>query len=130
MLGLDTNILLRYHLQDHPEQSARAIQIVEHQCTPERPGFVAIPVLTEYYWTLRHSYKYSAEELAGLIEILLVADNIVVEHADAIWHAIVLSRQGFGFADALIGYLARKHNCSTTLTFDQKAARMAEFTAG
>ncbi len=52
MIGLDTNVLVRYLTQDDPQQSARANNLIETQCTKNEPGWIALIVLCELVWVL------------------------------------------------------------------------------
>ena len=58
MIGLDTNVLVRYLTQDDPQQSARANNLIETQCTKNEPGWIALIVLCELVWVLRGAYNY------------------------------------------------------------------------
>ncbi len=72
MIGLDTNVLVRYLAQDDQEQSALATQVLESLDEAER-GFVSLVVLVELQWVLRRAYRMSASEVAGIVERLLRA---------------------------------------------------------
>ncbi len=47
MIGIDTNVLVRYIAQDHATQSARATRLLEQECSPATPGFIGLVVLLE-----------------------------------------------------------------------------------
>ncbi|MYL06955.1 MAG: type II toxin-antitoxin system VapC family toxin [Gemmatimonadales bacterium] len=58
MIGLDTNILVRFITRDDRELAAAATQLIESRCTAETPGHVCVPVLVELVWVLRRGYRY------------------------------------------------------------------------
>lgn len=128
MIGLDTNILIRYFTQDDPIQSARATLLIERQLTEQRPGFLSVVVMVETVWVLDRAYRLPADEIAAAIERILQADVFVVENEQEVFTAMIALKEGRGsFADALISALATKAACSFTATFDHKALRLAGF---
>jgi predicted nucleic-acid-binding protein len=128
MIGLDTNILVRYLTQDDPVQSATATELIERRLSEDNPGFVSLVAMVETAWVLERSYGLANKELAAAIERLLQADVLVVESEQEVFTAMIALKQRHGsFADALIGALGVKAGCSRTLTFDQKALRLPGF---
>jgi predicted nucleic-acid-binding protein len=124
MIGLDTNVVLRYLVQDDPAQSPRATEIVERRLTKEDPGFVSLVCILEIVWVLGSLYNRSRGEIAGHIEMLLAADTLEVQNEQEVYQAVIALRNGSGtFEDALIGALGAWWGCSATLTFDQNAAK-------
>jgi predicted nucleic-acid-binding protein len=127
MIGLDTNILVRYLTQDDPIQSERATEIIQ-EFTEDNPGFISIVALAETAWVLDRAYGVPVPELAVAIERLLQTDVLVVENEQEVFTAMIALKEGRGsFADALIAVLGAKAGCSRTLTFDHKALRIAGF---
>jgi predicted nucleic-acid-binding protein len=128
MIGLDTNVLVRYLAQDHPIQSRKATDLIERELTDQNPGFVSVVAMVETVWVLQRIYTLTPPELAGAIEQILATDILVVENEQEIFTAMVAVKEGNGsFSDALIAALGRKAGCSYTVTFDQKALRLAAF---
>lgn len=128
MIGLDTNVLVRYLAQDDPAQSRRATEIVERKLTAESPGFVSIVTTVETVWVLDRAYRLDVLEIAAAIERLLQADLIVVENEQEVFAAMIALKEGQGsFADALILALGARAGCSHTVTFDRKALRLPGF---
>ena len=124
MIGLDTNVLLRYLAQDDPKQSARATEIVEQRLTEQEPGFVSLVTILEVVWVLKSLFKRSRQEIANDLEMLLAADTLEVQNEQEVYLAVVSLRNGSGtFEDALIGSLGAWRGCSATLTFDEDAAK-------
>ena len=128
MIGLDTNILVRYLAQDDPVQSPKASELIEQQLSEENPGFLSVVVMTETVWVLDRAYGLADQAIAAAIERTLQADVLVVESEQEVFAAMITLKQGHGsFADALIGGLDTRAGCSRTLTFDQKASRLPGF---
>jgi len=128
MIGLDTNILVRYLTQDDPAQSRKATEILERRLTEQNPGFVSIVAMVETVWVLDRAYGFSSQEIAAAVERILQADVLVVENEFEVFMAMIAVKEGQGsFADAIIAGLGAKANCSCTLTFDEKALRLPGF---
>ena len=130
MIGLDTNILVRYFAQDDEKQSARASEIIEKQLSKEQQGFISSVVLVELVWTLRRAYQMELLDIMGIIQGLINAQDLQLEHREEVWkaHQLVCA-QGLDFADALLGTIHRNHGCDFTLTFDKKASKSEYFQA-
>jgi len=128
MIGLDTNVLVRYITQDDPVQSRKATEIIERRLTEEKPGFVSIVAMVETVWVLDRAYGFTAHEIASAVERMLQADVLVVEHEQEVFTAMISLKGGQGsFADAVIAALGIRVGCSCTLTFDHKAASLPGF---
>ena len=65
MIGLDTNILVRYLAQDDPVQSPKATELIERQLTEENPGFLSVVAMVETAWILDRAYRLAADEIAA-----------------------------------------------------------------
>jgi predicted nucleic-acid-binding protein len=127
MIGLDTNVLVRYIAQDDAIQSQIATGFIE-RLSERDPGFISVVAITETAWVLERAYRLSAEEVAKAIERTLQADALVVESEQEVFTAVIALKDGRGsFADALIGALGAKAGCSATVTFDQGALRLPGF---
>jgi predicted nucleic-acid-binding protein len=128
MIGLDTNILIRYLTQDDPVQSAKATEILERRLTPKNPGFVSVVAMIETVWVLDRAYGLTAQKIAAAVERLLQVEVLAIENEQEVFTAMVALKQGHGsFADALIAELGVRAGCTRTLTFDQKALRLPSF---
>lgn len=120
MIGLDTNILVRYIPQDDPVQSRKAAELVE-RLTEDEPGFVSVVTIAEIASVLGSAYRCSDAEVSAVLERILQADGLVVQHGAAVYYAVATLRDGRGeFANALIGALGRETGCTSTLTFDRR----------
>ena len=128
MIGLDTNILVRYLVQDDPVQSAKATELIERRLTPDNPGFISIVAMVETVWVLDRSYGFAAQEIAAAVERMLQAETLVIDNEQEVFSAMMALKDGWGeFADAVIAALGTKAGCSCTFTFDRKALRLTEF---
>lgn len=128
MIGLDTNILVRYLAQDDPIQSAKATQIIERRLTAENPGFVSAVAMVETVWVLDRAYGLSSREIGAAIERTLQIDVLVVENEQEVFTAMIALKQGkASFADAIIQAQGARAGCPYTLTFDRKASRLPGF---
>ena len=128
MIGLDTNILVRYLAQDDPVQSPRATQIIERRLNDDQPGFISLVTMAEMVWVLDKVYGVSDLEIAGAIEQVLQAETFLVQNEQEVFTAaMVLKTRRGSFSDGLIAALGQWGGCTSTLTFDKKAARIQGF---
>ena len=123
MTGIDTNVLVRYIMQDDPKQAAVATRWIE-SLTVESPGFVPLVVIVELGWVLEGAYSLDRNQLAEAFEALLRAKEIVIEQAAVVWNAVRTFGAGNAdLADALIERSATSAGCDRTVTFDRGAAK-------
>lgn len=128
MIGVDTNVLIRYLTQDDPRQSAIATRFIEARLSEENPGFVSAVTLCEIAWVLAASYGADRKRVRQTVESLLTTKQLVIEEAELVWKALRASEGGQAdFSDALIGQIAAAHGCETTVTFDRAAGKLAGF---
>lgn len=123
MIGLDTNVLVRFLTQDDPVQGALASDLIS-RCSSKAPGFIAREVMVELVWVLERAYRLSRDDIAMALDGLLEAEELVVERADDV--AVALHhyrRDGHGFADMMVTCAAVRAGCETLCGFDRKAAR-------
>ncbi len=125
MLGLDTNVLVRYIMQDDAKQAAKATVLIE-SLTSEKPGFVSTVALAELAWVLASAYGLSRAQQGQAIEQLLRTQEILVERADQVLRALRLFKASSAdFADCLIERAGAAAGCKHTLTFDGGASKNA-----
>ena len=129
MNGLDTNVIVRYLVQDNPVQAGIATRIFEKRLSADERGFVSAVTLCEVVWVLKRGYKRPKPELCAVVRALLEADELEIEHRDLVWRALSAYQSGAAdFSDYLIGERARVAGAKTTLTFDGAAASSSLFT--
>jgi predicted nucleic-acid-binding protein len=115
VIGLDTNILVRYILDDDPKWSPMAAQFMEQRLSPARPGYINLIVLAELVWTLSKAKHASRHGIAELVRDLLQSEVIVVERREVVERALGRFAQGgAGLADYLIGELNVEAKASPT----------------
>jgi predicted nucleic-acid-binding protein len=128
MTGLDTNVVVRYIMQDDAKQSAKVAALIE-SLTAEAPGFVSLVSVVELGWVLSSSYGLTREQVAQAIDLLLMAKQVVVDRAEQVLSALRVFKAGSAdFADCLIERAAASAGCDRTMTFDVAAAKTARMT--
>jgi predicted nucleic-acid-binding protein len=128
MIGLDTNVLVRYLVQDDPKQSRRANSVIDHAAVHDSPMFINHVVICELTWVLGRGYGYARTPMANVIENILLARQFEIERKDLVWTALAdFKSTRADFADCLIGAINAVSGCESTLTFDRSAAALASF---
>jgi predicted nucleic-acid-binding protein len=125
MIGLDTNVVVRYLTHDDAAQTATAVRVIE-SLSQDSPGFLSLIVVAELVWVLEVSYRFKKNEIERVLETLLRSKELVVERAEIIWQALrKFSGSRADFADCLIERCGHAAECQYTVTFDQNAAGAA-----
>jgi len=127
-IGLDTNVLVRYILQDDPKQANKATKLIE-SLTSENPGFITVVSIVNLYWILTSCFGLTSHQIKQALDILLRSKQIIVERAEQVLCTLLVFADGKAdFADCLIERTAASAGCEQTLTFDVNAARHAGMT--
>ncbi|HEY7351611.1 MAG TPA: type II toxin-antitoxin system VapC family toxin [Terriglobales bacterium] len=125
MIGLDTNVIVRYIVQDHPEQAAAATRVIDSFAV-ESPGYISLTSMIELVWVLQTCYEVGRPEIEAVIESLLRGRGVVIERADLIWRALaIFAKSNADFADCMIERSGSMAGCDYTATFDISAAKSA-----
>jgi predicted nucleic-acid-binding protein len=125
VIGLDTNILVRYIVQDDPIQSPKATALIE-QLSETEPGFISLVSIVELVWVIQGCYSATKAETVAILDKLLRVRTLCVENAEIVFNSVrSYARSNADFADCLIERSAHHANCTRTMTFDQKAAKTA-----
>lgn len=128
MIGLDTNVLVRYIMQDDASQADKASKLVD-SLSPEQPGFVTLVSVLELVWVLSSCFDLKREQVSQALEALLCAKQLVVDQADQVVRALRAYRTSSAdFADCLIERTASHAGCVKTMTFDVAASKHAGMT--
>jgi predicted nucleic-acid-binding protein len=128
MLGIDTNVLVRFLVRDDEPQFEKARRLIRREVTAGRRVFVSQLVLLETEWVLRSRYGLQKTEIVGAVSGLLDAADVQFEDEPAVEEALfVWKDNAVGFADCLIGAQNKRLGCSATATFDVKASRLPGF---
>lgn len=125
MIGLDTNVVVRYLTHDDAAQTAAAVRVID-ALSQDSPGFLSLIVIAELVWVLEVSYRFKKNEVEHVLDTLLRSKELVVEQAEIVWQAL----RKFGgsradFVDCLIERCGHAAECRYTVTFDQNAASAA-----
>ena len=125
MIGIDTNVLVRYMAQDEPVQSPLATRLIEEECSASTPGYISLVVLVELVWVSESCYDASRADIAQIVRRLLSIRQLVVQEAEVVWKALRrFEGNKADFADGLGQQLALAAGCSSVMTFDKVAARV------
>lgn len=128
MTGLDTNVLVRYIMQDDVQQARLASELIE-TFTVDEPGFVPLVAVIELVWVLLSSFELARTQVVQALEVLLRTKEIQVENAATVWRAVRLYRASAAdFADCLIERSATATGCTRTMTFDRGAVKHCAMT--
>lgn len=120
MIGLDTNVLVRYLTRDDPAQYANAAAVIDRAVDRKEQLLVNTAVLCELVWVLGAAYDYSREEIADALEQLFATAQFEIERVDEARQALRDFRTTKAdFSDALIGRINRSLGAGYTVTFDR-----------
>lgn len=130
MLGIDTNVLVRYLIRDDETQFEKARKLIKREVTAGRRVFINQLVLMETEWVLRSRYAVPKNQVIEAFSGLLNSTDVKFEDEPSIEEAIFIWKDATAdFADCLIGAKNRRLRCRSTATFDVKAAKLPGFIA-
>jgi predicted nucleic-acid-binding protein len=122
MIGLDTNIVVRYLTHDDAAQTVAAVRVMD-SLSSDSPGFLSLIVIVELVWVLEVSYRFKKNEIEQVLETLLRSKELVIERAEIVSQALWRFRASRAdFADCLIERAGHAAECQYTVTFDRDAA--------
>ncbi len=125
MIGLDTNVLVRFFSKDDQVQCQRAEEFLQ-DLSPVEPGFVSLVSLVELVWVLRSQYRLTKAQIIVCIETLLNSPELVLESQAAVAQSLRrFASAKADFADCLIERSCHAGGCRETVTFDAAASRFA-----
>lgn len=128
MIGIDTNVLVRYLVRDDEFQFEKARRLIKHEIVAGRQVLVSQLVMLETEWVLRSRYSLSKTKIVSVFSGLLNAMDIQIEDEATIEAAIYVWKESSAdFADCLIGAKNRQLSCNATATFDERAAKLPTF---
>jgi predicted nucleic-acid-binding protein len=130
MIGIDTNVLVRFLIRDDQAQFERARKLIEREASVDRPVFISLLVLLETEWVLRSRYKLAKTDILDTFAGLLGAIELSFEDETSIEEALYVWRESSAkFADCLIGARHRACGCRATSSFDVDALKLPGFIA-
>ena len=128
MIGIDTNVLIRYITQDDEVQAKIASDYIESNCTLNNPGYINQIVLCEIIWVLKRAYRYNKQIIIDIIRQLLQTGELMVDNSENVWLALEAYEEGSAdFSDYLIALSNKNAGCEKTITFDKNAAYFSLF---
>ena len=131
MLGLDTNVLVRFLVRDHEAQFERARRLIKREVGAQEKVLISLLVLLETEWVLRSRYSLQKTQIMDAVSGLLDAAELELEDEPTIEEALYLWKDSAAdFADCLIGAHHRRLGCRATATFDARAIKLPGFVAG
>jgi predicted nucleic-acid-binding protein len=120
VIALDTNVLVRFLVEDDEAQSAAAAALIEETLSHGEGLFVSDIVLCETVWVLTAAYRVKRPAVLSIIRELLRAKQLSFSSPDSLSHALNAFASGRGdFADYLIREHARAAGCDHVVTFDR-----------
>ncbi len=125
MIGIDTNVLVRYLSQDDPEQTMIATKLIENKCSDNNPAFINHIVLCETMWVLERLYNVKKPLMSEILEKILNTEQFEIYKTDIVWRAFQEFKQKnkVDFADCLLSHINLENGCEETATFDKTAAK-------
>ena len=130
MLGIDTNVLVRFLVQDDQAQFEKARKLIKREVAAGNKVFINLLVLMETEWVLRSRYAIPKSRILDVFSGLLEATDIQLEDEAVLEETLYTWKDTTAdFADCLIGARNRRLNCRATATFDAKAAKLSNFIA-
>ena len=123
MLAIDTNLIVRYLVNDDPGQAARARKLID-----DNDVFVCATVILETEWVLRSAYGFSAAQCAKALTDFAGLPRVTLEDAASVAKALGWMREGMEFADGL--HLAKAEGCDAFISFDRDFAKAANALGG
>ncbi|MDR0783999.1 MAG: type II toxin-antitoxin system VapC family toxin [Propionibacteriaceae bacterium] len=128
MIGIDTNVLVRYVIRDDKAQAHRADSVIDG-LTMADPGFITHATLVELWWVLTSTYKKDNQLVAAFIEQLLATPVIAIQDRDIVHAALRLVRANKAdFVDALISAVCEAQGCTKVVTLESRVASRAAMT--
>ena len=130
MIGVDSNVLLRYVLGDDPLWTKAAEKFFEKTCSPDNPAYINSIVLVEAVWVLRRIPGYGKETIVTFVRGLLDSDRIVIGSREIVELALNNFEKGSaGFADCFISALNTEAGATPTYSIDKNAIKNGIFVA-
>jgi predicted nucleic-acid-binding protein len=125
MPGLDTNVLVRWLVEDDDRQAVRSQRLFEAARAGETPLFVPVTVMLELEWVLRSRYRFDKATVLGTFNALLETQELEFQDEAALERALHLYRSGAAdFADCVHAGICAAAGRTPMWTFDERAARL------
>ena len=127
MAGLDTNILVRWLVDDDAGQSPRIDALFKSTTRRGQSLFIPLTVMLELEWVLRSRYEFGRSEILLAMNALLETRELEFQSENTVERALHAYRQGTAdFADCLHAGCCWSEGKAPMLTLDAKAARLTD----
>lgn len=128
MIGLDTNVIIRYLMKDDAKQFARADALIESAIKNQESLHICLVVMCEVVWVLNYHYKIKKEEICDFLEMLFHTEHMEIENREIALNSFKeYQNSQADLADCIIGQTNKFEGCATTFTFDAKAIKLTSF---
>ncbi len=129
MIGLDTNVLVRYLVEDDEGQHKKAVTLIDSYAGKKSSIFINNIVICELIWVLERAYHYQKTQLIPLLKDILATVEFSFEDHKILWMSMLeYETVGADFSDILISNLNITKSCTNSFTFDKKASNLQSFT--
>jgi predicted nucleic-acid-binding protein len=119
MIGLDTNILARYYIDDASDkQSLAQRNAAKSLIDSGQPLMVCKTVLLEFEWVMRGYYKLTRAEIFKVMQHIMSMRQVTIEDRELLVQALSNATLGLDLAHAI--HHASYRNCSSVASFDDK----------
>lgn len=126
MVGIDTNVLVRFIVRDDRQQAEAARAAIGRAMAANEPLAVSLLTILETEWVLRSRYRFDKEVVVRTFKMLLEAGDVLIEGEETLEQALYLFEDSSAdFADCLMVARYQRMGCATMLTFDENAAKLA-----
>jgi predicted nucleic-acid-binding protein len=123
MIGLDTNVLVRYIMQDDVRQSSLATKLIEG-LSVDAPGFITLVSVIELTWVLESAFELNRSQIVEVFQRIMSVDVFKVDRVGIVASALrIYANSKADFADCLIERFSAHAGCAKTMTFDRHAAK-------
>ena len=123
MIGLDTNVLVRYIMQDDVRQSSLATKLIEG-LSVDAPGFITLVSVIELTWVLESAFELNRSQIVEVFQRIVSVDVFKVDRVGIVASALrIYANSKADFADCLIERFSAHAGCAQTMTFDRHAAK-------
>ena len=128
MIGVDTNVLLRFALEDDAKQTRAARSFLEDSDRADQPAVICPVALVEFVWTLTRRHRFSQDEVLDLLDALTDSGHVVFSEDGRTGSCLEQWRRGDAdLPDYLIAASNLQVGARTTVTFDKMAAEEPGF---
>jgi predicted nucleic-acid-binding protein len=128
MIGVDTNILVRFITRDDAEQTACVLSLFEQHKGASQSIYINAITLCELVWVLNRGHHYAKSQIISALDLLFLIDEFKLEHSVSVQEAFVLYKTGIAdFSDYILFCINKNHGCAVTYSFDKKAVNESLF---